>query len=111
MDGSLSQVCSARWTKRLLVAFFLLFASASLFAQSSESELDLDGIIYNPPENFPDEFFSIPRIIGGRDAELDSWPSLVAIVRSGTFPLIDRFFCGGTVVAEQWVMTLSLIHI
>lgn len=47
------------------------------------------------------------RIIGGRDAEANSWPSLVALVRSGTFTLKNRFFCGATVVAERWIMTAA----
>jgi len=93
--------------KQLAVALFVLSSSTSLFAQDSESRDNFDGIISNPPADFPTEFFATPRIIGGGDAEADSWPSLVAIVRSGTFPLIDRFFCGGTVVAEQWVMTAA----
>ena len=50
---------------------------------------------------------TIARIIGGRDADANSWPSLVALVRSGTFTLKDRFFCGATVVAERWAMTAA----
>ena len=47
------------------------------------------------------------RIIGGRDADANSWPSVVALVNSGNFALKNRFFCGATVVAERWAMTAA----
>ena len=74
-------------------------ASADDYANGSS--FDINAIV--------DEF--TPRIIGGRPAAIEQWPSVVALVRPGNFSAIDRQFCGGTVVASRWVMTLSLIHI
>lgn len=47
------------------------------------------------------------RILGGGNAEVGEWPSMVGIVIAGNFPLEDRFFCGGTVVADRWIMTAA----
>lgn len=65
----------------------------------------------NPNAVFADEsangIETSARIIGGRDATANSWPSLVVLARSGTFSLKDRFFCGATVVADRWAMTAA----
>lgn len=55
----------------------------------------------------PNDLLLTSRIIGGRDAEANSWPSLVALVSPGMATVKNRFFCGGTVVAERWVMTAA----
>ena len=47
------------------------------------------------------------RIIGGRPATVEEWPSVVALVSPGNFAAVDRQFCGGTVVASRWVMTAA----
>ena len=80
--------------KRHVSACLLLAALASAPQMSAVAD-DTNGID------------TIARIIGGRDADANSWPSLVALVRSGTFTLKDRFFCGATVVAERWAMTAA----
>ena len=70
-------------------------ASADDYANGSS--FDINAIV--------DEF--TPRIIGGRPAAIEQWPSVVALVRPGNFSAIDRQFCGGTVVASRWVMTAA----
>lgn len=47
------------------------------------------------------------RVLGGGDAEDGEWPSMVVLARPGTSPLSGRLFCGGTLVAERWVMTAA----
>ena len=47
------------------------------------------------------------RVFGGGDAEIDAWPSMAGIVVSGDFPLEDRFFCGGSVIADRWILTAA----
>lgn len=47
------------------------------------------------------------RVLGGDDAEIGDWPSMAAIATDGFFPFKDRFFCGGTLVAERYVLTAA----
>lgn len=61
----------------------------------------------SPSFNHLEELRPSLRIIGGRDAEANSWPSLVALVSPGAQSVKSRFFCGATVVAPGWVMTAA----
>ncbi|NND89581.1 MAG: serine protease [Granulosicoccus sp.] len=47
------------------------------------------------------------KVLGGANAEPGDWPSVVALLRSGFQSRKNRFFCGGTVVADRWVMTAA----
>ncbi|MFK7857870.1 MAG: serine protease [Granulosicoccus sp.] len=47
------------------------------------------------------------RILGGGDAEPGEYPSMVALVTPGFVPLDQRLFCGGTLVADRWIMTAA----
>lgn len=47
------------------------------------------------------------RIIGGGNAEVGAWPSMAAIATTGIFPFEDRFFCGGTVISDRWILTAA----
>jgi len=68
-----------------------------------------DGVI-NPVAG-PDAIFNESsiqnRVYGGGDAEPGSWPSMAAIVSTGPFPLEDRFFCGGSVIGDRWILTAA----
>ncbi|MDO8209860.1 trypsin-like serine protease [Conexibacter sp. CPCC 206217] len=48
-----------------------------------------------------------PRIIGGTQVAASSWPSLVALLQSDVPDPWSAQFCGGTVVAPEWVLTAA----
>ena len=81
----------------LMITTGLASGPASADDYANGSSFDINAIV--------DEF--TPRIIGGRPAAIEQWPSVVALVRPGNFSAIDRQFCGGTVVASRWVMTAA----
>ena len=85
---------------RFLISFMYLVASGS-YASERLANLHLGpDAIYNQP--------SIQsRVLGGGDAEVGAWPSMAAIVTAGMFPLEERFFCGGTVISERWILTAA----
>ncbi|MFK7996430.1 MAG: serine protease [Granulosicoccus sp.] len=47
------------------------------------------------------------RVLGGADAEPGEYPSMVALVRQDARPLEQRLFCGGTIVADRWILTAA----
>ena len=47
-----------------------------------------------------------PRVVGGTDAPVGSWPSIVALVLTGESPLEGQR-CGGTVIASRWILTAA----
>jgi len=47
------------------------------------------------------------RIVGGGEAEPGAYPSVVALVRTGFGSTEQRLECGGTLVAERWVLTAA----
>merc|ERR1719347_348222 len=42
-----------------------------------------------------------PRIVGGKETEINEFPWMAALKRGG------QFFCGGTLVASKWVLSAS----
>ncbi|XP_062992939.1 serine protease 27-like [Elgaria multicarinata webbii] len=42
-----------------------------------------------------------PKIIGGQPASPGSWPWQVLVV------CVERYYCGGSLIAEQWVLTAA----
>lgn len=46
-------------------------------------------------------------VIGGADAPAGAFPSIVAIVKRGSFSPIGRLFCGGTIVESTWILTAA----
>ncbi|HEY8582223.1 MAG TPA: serine protease, partial [Capillimicrobium sp.] len=48
-----------------------------------------------------------PRIVGGQDADIASWPFLAAIVRADRADAFQGQFCGGSLVAPRVVLTAA----
>jgi secreted trypsin-like serine protease len=48
-----------------------------------------------------------PAIVGGREALPGAWPWQVALVNRFSTQAYNGFFCGGTLVAPQWVLTAA----
>ncbi len=46
-----------------------------------------------------------PRIVGGREADPDSWEWMVAIVYSYSSSAYNGLFCGGALIHPKWVVT------
>jgi len=100
-----SELIKLRLTSKKLVALIvfssLLALSPSVFA---EEVSDIPGIDIDVPA--AQESTQI-RIVGGNVVENDKWPSLVSLVSAGDEERRVRHFCGGSVVAERWVLTAA----
>lgn len=51
--------------------------------------------------NVPPTRLGEPRVVGGRAAPAKSWPWLVSLQHQG------QHFCGGALIAKQWVLTAA----
>ncbi|HEX7134413.1 MAG TPA: trypsin-like serine protease, partial [Iamia sp.] len=76
-------------SRRLLVGVLALLAVCGLAAAPGGAE--------DPRSD--------PRIVGGTEAADGAWPSQVALVFSDTVDNRDAQFCGGTLIARNWVLT------
>jgi len=71
----------------------------------------ISGLIITKPLNAqpiaPQAAEDSPAIIGGREAEPDAWPWQAALVRSSRENAYTGQFCGGSLVAPEWVLTAA----
>lgn len=85
----------------VLVAGFVL----SALAFGNVLNASADGEVTPPP---PGEGVIIdPNIVGGAPADPGEWPWQVALVGGTTTDLYNGQFCGGSLVADQWVVTAA----
>jgi secreted trypsin-like serine protease len=52
----------------------------------------------------------LPRIIGGEDAKPGEFPYQVSLMFSSNYdsaPAVERHFCGGSIIGDEWVMTAA----
>ena len=93
-------------TKR--AAALIVLTSIITFASNvvAEEALDIaeDGATSTATES--DETIQ-NRIVGGSAADEGEWPSLVALVTPGDQNRLLRHFCGGSVIAERWILTAA----
>lgn len=110
MNGT-TLYCKRRLIRSLAPLFFCVsivpVAFSAEIAIGSNSGVAAEDSSSLPVADSLDDLLLTSRIIGGRDADGDSWPSLVALVSPGVATVRNRFFCGATVVAERWVMTAA----
>lgn len=78
-------------------ALLCLCASASVHAQAVADEFDTSAAAV-PEKNF---------IIGGIPVEQNSYPWTVALAFVADASLVQRQFCGGSVIADKWVLTAA----
>ena len=56
----------------------------------------------------PDQKNDIPpQIVGGEEANLGDWLWQVALVSAGSTDFYDDYFCGGSLVEENWILTAA----
>lgn len=82
----------------LLTSIFLslFFFGSVLPAQADEG---------TPPA--PDGVIIDPSIVGGAPADPGEWPWQVALIQGGATDYYNYQFCGGSLVAPQWVVTAA----
>lgn len=49
----------------------------------------------------------VRTIVGGSEAERNSWPFIVTLVSAHTENLVDGHFCGGALISPYWVISAS----
>jgi secreted trypsin-like serine protease len=47
------------------------------------------------------------KIIGGRNADIGSWPWTVALVNARVENAFQGLFCGGTLISSRWIVTAA----
>ncbi len=97
----------ATWRPLFLVLCLVCTAEQSLAQGVDFSQNEADSVTGSEVDAILSGMDITRRVLGGDDSEPEDWPSVVALVRPGSSRLKDRFFCGGTIVAERWVMTAA----
>ena len=82
----------AHYTLPLALGFLLFCGNGTWITDSRAGDASL------PPVN--------AKIIGGRSVLPGSWPWMVGLIRSG-FGAWEGLFCGGTLIAEDWILTAA----
>ncbi len=86
--------------RRALPLVYALFVCVGLVSQAHSND--------NTASEFSDAIIDIEnRIIGGRVVDSNEYPWMVALVYNDARSLVNRQFCGGTLIASRWVLTAA----
>ncbi len=78
--------------KKMVLILWMFLAAPNLWA-------------FEPLVESPGLYPAAPQIIGGYDAAPGAWPWMTAIVYADEPDLFDAQFCGGALIAANWVLT------
>jgi secreted trypsin-like serine protease len=79
--------------RTIIVAIAFVFASASFIAPALSQQRHCPG--------------ERTRIVGGETARLANWPGQAAFRLNSQEANAARYFCGGTAIADRWVLTAA----
>ncbi len=97
----------APWRKLFLILCLVCVAEQSLAQAADSSQTKTSSVTGSGVDAILSGMDITRRVLGGDDSEPGDWPSMVALVSPGISTVKNRFFCGGTIIAERWVMTAA----
>lgn len=80
--------------KKLLLILWILAFSHPLHAAEQ-------------PASTSSTYVALPQILGGVEAASDAWPWMTAILNAGESDLYMAQYCGGVLIAPNWVLTAA----
>lgn len=79
----------------VFIAFLFVFSASTLYAQTAVDQPTVQ------------RQGTSPDILGGHETQPGAYPWQVALVHSDDSNVYEGFFCGGTLIDPQWVMTAA----
>lgn len=93
--------------KKISIGFIILFLGVSLCLQLGQTRAWSPAVMAAPVQQQPDGPHNpdSPSIIGGQEAQPGAWPWMVALVLASQTDAFQGQFCGGSLIAPNWVLS------